>query len=97
MAKAVKSQLAEFAREILGRPRTNVKAQSLTKNARRQQIESGVGDAPVAVQDFHASALQMPLGLEGAPGVDLEDDFWLRSFVEDPLDLSFIGQSHGQS
>lgn len=97
VAKAVKSQLAEFAREILGRPRTNVKAQSLTKNPRRQQIESGVGDAPVAVQDFHASALQMPLGLEGAPGVDLEDDFWLRSFVEDPLDLSFIGQSHGQS
>jgi len=96
VAKAVKSQLAEFAREILGRPRANVKAQSQTKNARRQ-IESGIGDAPVAVQGFHASGLQMPLGLEGAPRVDLEDDFWLRSFVEDPFDLSFIGQSHGQS
>jgi len=84
VAKAVKRQLAEFAREILRRPRT--------KSARRQ-----IGIVPVQETGGLQMPVSLPLGLEGPAVVDLEDDFWLRSFVDDPLVYSFMGPSQGQS
>lgn len=72
VAKVVKGQLADFARETLKRP----------KPTRRQ----------IATVQEELGSIAMPLPLEAAPTFALEDDFWLRSFVEDPLNYSFIAQ-----
>lgn len=73
VGKVVKGQLADFARDILTKP----------KSARRQIVPA----------NERLPSTSMPLPLEAAPMLDLQDDFWLRSFVEDPLNYSFLAQS----